>query len=246
MQNAYIRPRWAAWLGELSALGLDAGTLQRDPANRDTQPRDALAAYREGQRTVTPAKAYDVGKRLAADPRFASCADPCIALYAAGYLSIAATCLELTIDDALARYPNRAKVEHHGMIDEGHAVVRQLRYALVAAVALPYALAHLDEIDNATISSQTRADFLARVTGRSEPRFFDAWPAYIERQTVTLADAPGLTLADAEALAWTGLVNWASRRARSDPILQMHFSVLRTIADEYQEIAFAVPHFKPQ
>jgi hypothetical protein len=161
--DAYVRPRWARWLGELSAAGLTADHLRTDADNRDSAPRDTFALWVKAESTVTAKKALFVGQRVAADATLKQHGDGLVSLYAAGYCNAAAACLQVIIDGALERYPHRRKVARQGGPDWAATPVRELQQALIIAVHLPYALAHIDGISDALIAPQKRAEGLVAV-----------------------------------------------------------------------------------
>ncbi len=228
-----------------------------------TDHRKNVRLWRNETRTVTADSAFFVGKCLAAHPKLKTYGDPCIALYVAGYKSVAAAGLQKMINRALREYPHKARVERDGLGKTNAPSVRALRYALSAIAGLPYALARVDGLTAEQIPDAECAGTLALFLGRhntlggkrlvdmpinevslSDPKFFDdkeTWALDSPRQAVTDA----LTRGDEETLAWTALANRISLRARNDPILQLHFSMMRPLIDEYQRIVYAVPHHRP-
>ncbi len=261
--NDFVRARWAQWLGELSSLGLTAAELRYGDKDWHSAYPLWLGQGRK-KRTVAAETAFGVGQRLAADARFAKHVDPCVALYAA-YPSIAVACLELSIDRALASYPDKVKVARTGNIPEisrgaseapiRPAPVRELVYALSAASYVPIALAQLDEGPDALISPVERAKALARVLNCSEARFFDGWIERIRSFEDNASPKPArstskkrtsaswtLSRADHEALAFAGFVNRLARRAQRVPLLALHLTAFTQTIDAYQRAIFNVTY----
>ncbi len=240
--NAYIRPRWAQWVGELRDAGLKADALRSDPKERDTAPRADFNEWLAGSQTVSAKKAFSVGRCLAAHPKLRTFGDPVIALYAAGYKAVASASLQTMIDTALEKYPNKVKVAQKGLGDTSAFRVRQLRYALAAIVAIPYAFARVDGLAAKDIPDVVCTARLAEIVALSDPKFFGDTCA---QDAPRSAGVDALTRDDEETLAWTALANRISLLAQSDPILQLHFSMMRTLIDDYNRIVYAVPHHRP-
>jgi hypothetical protein len=228
----------------LSDRGLNSDVLRTDRGNRGS-----LSQWVNQRETVGVASAFSVGQRIAKDSRYAHLADGFVALYAAGYESVAATCIENVIIRALDRYPKRSALLKHGSvaIDVQHRVVRELLYGLTAAVSIPFALADIDGITDDVIGPNERDSHLKRVTDFSKQASVcaEAWQRYLEnRKPGAMSSDSSLPLADQGALAWANLVNRLSLLARRDPALQLHYSLVREKSvDRYQRIVFGVPHF---
>jgi hypothetical protein len=235
------------WLTECKDKGMSTELLRPDRGNRGYYSK---CVNRE--RTVTEDAAFSIGSRIGRDPSFKMHADGMIALYAAGYLSTAAECLQGIIARALAEYPHRSAVLKHGIVaDIRYPAVRELKYGLTAAVGIPYALANIDGIPDESISPSSRAEFLARVTSQSESSYYrEVWKDHLalratrleERVRRRAREGDQLPIADREVQAWTSFVNGLSLLARRDAVLQLHFSMMRALVDEYQRIRYAVPH----